>query len=148
MTNKQEIVAENVVELSPHTKAILAAGEATLVNSIDTAREFCKSMITISFSSIPIYLALLKVFSKEETTIPTIFGPWWFMPVALSLLGACSAMAGYLPGKKLISLELPDALGIFLQKAANRRFYSGVVSFIFLVSSILVASWLLVATNV
>lgn len=147
MTNKQEIVAEDVVRISPHTKAILTAGEKILVNSIDTAREFCKSMITISFSSVPIYLALLKVFSNEETTIPTIFGPWWVMPVALSLFGACSAMVGYLPGKKIISLELPDELEIFLQKAANRRFYSGVVSFIFLVSSILVATWLLVEKN-
>jgi len=148
MTNKSGIIVENIVELSPHTKAVLAAGEATLVSSIETTREFCKSMITISFSSVPVYLALLKVFSTENATLLTIFGRWWVVPVALSLLSTCAAMIGYLPGKKLISLELPDELELFLKKAANRRFYSGIFSFIFLVSSILVASWLLVTTNV
>lgn len=148
MTNQSEVLVEDVVEISPHTKAVLAAGEATLVSSIETTRDFCKSMITISFSSVPVYLALLKIFSTENTTIPTIFGPWWVVPVALSLFSSCAAMIGYLPGKKLISLELPDELEHFIKKAANRRFYSGVIGFVLLVSSILVASWLLVTTNV
>jgi len=145
MTKKEtSVIAESVSELTPHTKAVLAAGEDALVSSIATTREFCKSMITISFSSVPVYLALLKIFSSEEETITDIFGQFWIAPVLLSLGAACIALFGYMPGRKLVSLELPDELERFLRSAANRRFYSGILSFISLIASIFIAAGLLV----
>lgn len=147
MTKKAtSVIVESVSELTPHTKAILAAGEEALVSSISTTREFCKSMITISFSSVPVYLALLKVFTSEESSITDIFGHLWIVPILLSLCAACIAMFGYLPGRKLVSLELLDELECFLKQAANTRFYCGILSFIFLTSSITIAAWLLVRT--
>ncbi|ELB2095411.1 TPA: hypothetical protein ACF35N_004602 [Vibrio parahaemolyticus] len=143
-----EIEIEEICEITPHTKAVMQAGEVSLVNSIETSREFCKSMITISFSSIPIYLALLKVYTKDGANIPEIFGWSWSLPVILALLSATCALIGYLPGKKLISLDLPDEVERFLSDAATSRFYAGVLSFLCLGVSILYASWVIVSQDV
>lgn len=148
MTSNGNIEVEDAVELSPHTRALLSAGEKALVSSVETSREFCKSMITISFSSIPIYLALLKVYLLPEATIPKTFGLWWIGPIICSLLAASSAMIGYLPGRKLISLDLIDELERFLRSAANRRFFSGLVSFGFLILSVVLAAFLLATKGV
>lgn len=148
MTRNGNIEVEDATELSPHSRALLSAGEAALVSSVETSREFCKSMITISFSSIPIYLALLKVYLLPEATIPETFGIWWIGPIICSLLAAGSAMTGYLPGRKLISLDLIDELERFLKSAANRRFYAGLVSFGFLTLSVIIAASLLAAKGI
>ena len=62
MNDPEKIEVSNVVQTTPHNDAIYEAGKTLLIDSITTGREFCKFMITMSTSAIPIYLGLLKFF--------------------------------------------------------------------------------------
>lgn len=139
--NKQQMQVEvgSPKPLSPHSKALIAAGEEVMKSSISTTRDFCKSMIGISLSSIPVYIALLKIFTNSEETIPALYNSWWIAPIIFSLSATCAFTVGYLPNKKLISLDDIDELEAFLKKASNRRYYSGVFGFCLLMISILLA---------
>ena len=65
----KEISVENVEKTTPHNKALYEAGKSLLIDSINTGREFCKFMITISTSAIPIHLGLLKFVLPEKYTL-------------------------------------------------------------------------------
>lgn len=129
---------ENVGELTPHEKALMEAGEDLLKSSVSTSRDFCKSMISIAISAVPIELALMKLFIGKEQIITTHFGQFWFGPIVITLLSACIFTVGYHPGRGIISLENLDDIESFLTSVSNRRFYAGLVGFILLLLGV---SW-------
>jgi len=123
------IKVEDAEPLTPHTKAVVKAGERLLVESVDTGREFCKSMISISLAAIPAYIGLLKLFIPKDQLISDIAGSIWLIPVALFILSATAFVFGYLPAKGVVSIDLPDEIEIEMKKAINRRFWLGVSGF-------------------
>ena len=136
-----QVEVESAKPLSPHSSALIATGEEVMKSSISTTRDFCKSMIGISLSSIPVYIALLKAFTKSEETIPSLFNSWWLAPILFALFSTCAFTVGYLPSKQIISLDDLDELETFLKNASNRRYYSGIFGFFLLMISILLAVW-------
>ena len=137
------IEVESTSELTPHEKALIAAGEELMKSSVATSRDFCKSMIGISISAIPVQITLMKLFIEESKTIADVFGAYWLGPIILTLVATCLFTAGYLPSKKLISLEDLDELELFLSSASNRRFYYGVSAFFILLLGISWTTYLL-----
>ncbi|NWL16375.1 hypothetical protein FHG08_11800 [Pseudoalteromonas sp. Scap03] len=123
---------EDVKPITPHTEAILNAGSRLLSESIETGREFCKSMISFSIAAIPAYIGLLKLFIPKDTLISSIVSPIWLLPILLFILSASIFVFGYLPVRKLVSLELPDAIENAIEKQINRRFWLGVIGFVLL----------------
>ena len=124
------VKVEDAASLSPHEKAILAAGEELMVSSIATSRDFCKTMISISISAIPVEVTLLKLFISDNQTISDVFGALWVGPVVLTLAAACIFSFGFHPGKTMISLENICETRRFLERASNRRFWAGLVGFV------------------
>jgi hypothetical protein len=127
---------EDTTPLTPHEKAILAAGEELMISSVATSRDFCKTMIGIAISAIPVEVTLLKLFIPKDLTILEVFGALWVVPVVLTLAAACIFTFGFHPGRTLISLEDIDETQRFLKEASNRRFWSGLVGFFFLLFGI------------
>ena len=116
--------------LTPHTKAVVAAGERLLIESIEAGREFCKSMISISLTAIPAYIGLLKLFIPKDHLISDVAGSFWLIPVALFILSAAAFVFGYLPVKGVVSIDLPDEIEVAMNKAINRRFWLGLSGFV------------------
>ncbi|MCP4602151.1 MAG: hypothetical protein GY847_16815 [Proteobacteria bacterium] len=136
MTEKGKIISGVAAPLSPHTKALLKAGERLLTESVETGREFCKSMIGISLTAIPIYVGLVKAFVPKDKIIMDLVGLIWVFPVGLFILAAVILLTGYMPGRNRVSIELPGEIEETLNRAINRRFWVGVIGFIMLCAAI------------
>jgi NADH:ubiquinone oxidoreductase subunit 2 (subunit N) len=115
--------------LTPHTEAVLAAGGKLLNESVDTGREFCKSMINISIAAAPAYVGLLKLFLPSDQLTSNVEGFFWLLPVALFVLSSAIFVFGYLPTRKLISLDLPDEVESAIEEQVSRRYRLSISGF-------------------
>ncbi|HDM8135454.1 TPA: hypothetical protein P0E15_005045 [Vibrio harveyi] len=123
---------EEVKPITPHTEAIISAGSRLFSESIETGREFCKSMISFSIAAIPAYIALLKLFIPKNELISDIISPIWLIPIMLFVCSASVFVFGYLPTRKLVSLDLPDEIERAIESQISRRFWLGVLGFVLL----------------
>jgi hypothetical protein len=139
MQSEREIVVESAQPLSPHGKAVYETGVALLRDSIETGREFCKSMIATSFAAVPVYVAVITLFVPDNKTVPDLAGAVWLLPMGLFLAAAGAFTAGYLPGRAHMSLDLPDQVEEVVGRAINRRYWLGLVGFLLLSTGIIVS---------
>ena len=123
------IKTEDAQPLTPHTNAVVEAGKRLLIESVETGREFCKSMISISLAAIPAYIGLLKLFIPKDHLVSDIAGSYWLIPVALFILSSTAFVFGYLPARAIVSIDIPDEIEAAMKKAINRRFWLGVSGF-------------------
>jgi len=96
--------------LTPHNRALYEAGKTILVDSISTAREFCKFMISLSIAAVPVYVGLLKLVLPNEHTISGHEGVIFFIPAALFLLAAGVFTTGYYPQTMRFSLDIIEEI--------------------------------------
>lgn len=140
-------VVEQTEALSPHAAAILKAGEQLLLESVQTGREFCKALVGVSFSAVPIYVGLLGVVLPKDTLPTEVFGMIWVLPVALFLLGVSISALGHLPQRRLLSIDLPSEVETAVSDAVARRYWCGVLSFSFLIIGIVVSIWVIASAG-
>lgn len=137
------LVVESVEALSPHSKAILEAGQQLVLGSVEVGREFCKSMVGTSLAAIPAYAGLMKLFVRTNASPTQIAGYGWVMPVVFFLLCAAVSVGGHLPGRGSMSLDLPAEINAMLAKAISRRFWCGLAAFGLLSAGIIDAVYVL-----
>lgn len=117
----------SVVEVeatTPQSAALMEAGKAMLLDSIDVGRDFCKTMITVCSGAIPIHVALVGLAAGKEFTfdagtgILALTGPFFY-------LGALCVFAyGYFPSHAAVSVENIDEIEQARQGAIERRLES------------------------
>jgi hypothetical protein len=98
--------------LSPHDKALLKFGEKLLVGSIDTIRDFAKTMITLVSGLFAVYFALLKFLGAEDVTNPNVQGILGivYVPPILFVLSIIAFVFGVLPLFRKLSLNDPSSI--------------------------------------
>lgn len=123
--------------ISPHSKALYEAGKSVLIDSLETGREFCKSMIGTSTSAIPIYLGILSVLLPDDYVLGWAAGALITLP-AIGFLGSSVIFVfGYLPLSGELSLD--DVDGIEKERTRIIRYR---VKFIWIGMSMFVLSML------
>ena len=132
-----EIVIESLGPLSPHDEALFEAGKEMLKTSINTSRDFCKYMITISTGAIPIYLGLLNLvlpdFSKFGFNQILLF-----IPPFIFLLCEIIFILGYFPQVDYFSLDIIEELkNSYETTITKRKMYTNVGIGVFLLGNIL-----------
>jgi hypothetical protein len=130
--NENPIKVVSVTDVSPHSKALYEAGKSLLIDSVTTAREFCKSMITISTGAIPIYLGILSYLFPKDYKLGVEAGITLALPAIGFLVAALIFVGGYLPVTGIFSLDLVDEIEKERDKIIKhrRRFvWSGVSVF-------------------
>lgn len=114
MTRKSKPIHEVKVvassAISPHSKALYEAGKSILIDSLETGREFCKSMISISTGAIPIYLGILTIILPEKFTLGFAAGGLIALPAIGFLITSLLFVIGYLPVSGEISLDDVDEI--------------------------------------
>lgn len=98
--------------LSPHKKALLKFGEKLFVSSIDTIRDFAKTMITLVSGLFAVYFALLKFLGANDVTNPNvqaILGIVYAPPI-LFILSIIAFVFGVLPLFGKLSLNDPSSI--------------------------------------
>ncbi|MBN1186446.1 MAG: hypothetical protein JXB49_29490 [Bacteroidales bacterium] len=123
MSKKAEnsIEVSNVVNTTPHNEAIYEAGKTLLVESITTGREFCKFMITMSTSAIPIYLGLLKFVLPEKYILSLSQGIFAVIPAFVFLIAAIIFTIGYYPQIGKFSLDIVEEIEAEREKTIKNR---------------------------
>jgi hypothetical protein len=133
---KQDVSPMQVVsitDVSPHSKALYEAGKSLLIDSVTTAREFCKSMITISTGAIPIYLGILSYLFPKDYALGVEAGITIAVPAIGFLIAAVIFVGGYLPITSRFSLDIIDEIERERDKVINHRkrfIWSGVIVFV------------------
>lgn len=121
MNDPEKIEVSNVVQTTPHNDAIYEAGKTLLIDSITTGREFCKFMITMSTSAIPIYLGLLKFVLPEKYTLNLCQGIYAILPAIIFLFAAIIFTIGYYPQMGKFSLDIVEEIEAERTKTIKRR---------------------------
>jgi hypothetical protein len=103
---KKKIEVEQVTEVTPHNKALYETGKSILIDSITTGREFCKFMITLSTSAIPVHLGLLKFVLPDNYTFTFNQGIITVIPAIIFLIAAIIFTIGYYPQTGNFSLDI------------------------------------------
>jgi hypothetical protein len=96
--------------ISPHSKALYEAGTSILIDSLETGREFCKSMIGMSTGAIPIYLGILTFMLPEKYNLGFAAGGLIALPAISFLIASLLFVIGYLPVSGEISLDDVDEI--------------------------------------
>jgi hypothetical protein len=121
LEKRSKIDVIEVGEVSPHSKAVYEAGKKILVDSIDTGREFCQSMIKTSTGAIPIYLGILAFILPDEYSLGIAAGAAVSLPAIAFLLASVIFSIGYLPITTHFSLDLVEEIERERNKIVRRR---------------------------
>jgi hypothetical protein len=116
-----DIEVVEVGEVSPHSEAVYEAGKKMLVDSIDTGREFCQSMIKTSIGAIPIYLGILAFTLPKDYSLGEGVGTAVVLPAIAFLLASTIFTIGYLPVTTYFSLDLVEEIEHERNKVIRRR---------------------------
>jgi hypothetical protein len=116
-----EVEILSIADVSPHSKALYEAGKSLLIDSVTTAREFCKSMITISASAIPIYLGILSYLLPKEYELGVRAGITISGPAVGLLLASAIFVIGYLPITSKFSLDVIEEIEQERDKVIKHR---------------------------
>lgn len=133
---KPRMELNSVSVLSPHNEALYETGKEMLKGSLNTTRDFCKFMITVSMGAIPTYLALLEFVLDENITLPinelmSIVPPFFF------LISAIIFIFGYFPQVDYFSLDIVEEIKQAYEKTvAKRKKLTNWGIFLFLVGSV------------
>ena len=113
--------ATGVSAVSPHNRALYEAGKTLLIDSVKTGQEYCKSMITLALSAIPVYLGLLAFLLPEGYVLGFAAGATIAVPALLFLVAAVLFSAGYMPAVKKFSLDVINEIERAREQVLKRR---------------------------
>ena len=114
MTEKEaeDKVIVSASPLSPHDKALLKFGKDFIVGSVDTIRDFAKTMITLVSGLFAVYFALLQFLGAANVTkigSKAVIGIV-YLPPMFFILSIVAFVLGVLPIAHTISLNQPDTI--------------------------------------
>jgi hypothetical protein len=127
---REDIEIKSVETTTPHNKALYEAGKALLIDSINTSREFCKFMITISTSAIPINLGLFKFVVPDKHIVTFQQGIIAAIPSFLFLIATIIFTIGYYPQIGKFSLDVIQQIEDERTKTILRRRKLTIIGFI------------------
>ena len=140
-SDKEEIQADEVGDLSPHNKALYEAGKSLLVESISVGREFCKFMTTTALSAIPLYLALLKFVLPKEYTLQSHDETVFLVPPIAFFVSSGFFILGYFPQSGRLSLDLPSEIERERAKTIRWRRWFSFIAFIIFAFGVCFGVW-------
>jgi len=91
------VQVKSVALLDESEKLLLQEAEKSIASSIDTAKEFCKTLIGFNSGAIPIYFAVLKFLGSDITSAKSAFAPLGVLPPVLFLMSVMFLAAVLMP---------------------------------------------------
>ena len=123
---------------SDESKIILEQGIKMRFDSIVICRNFAKTMVSISFTAIPVYLGLLKLVLDKEAPTDVGLAIIIILPSVIYLIGTIIFIFAYLPKKFDVRDRLPDKIEEERDRVFKRRLLLiHIGTFIFFVATII-----------
>ena len=134
----QNLKISNIKIVSPHNKAIYELGKSMLLDSINTGREFCKFMISISIGAIPVYLGILTFLLPKDYNLGLEMSLIILLPPIFFLLSVIVFTISYFPIISNFSLDIIEEIEKVREVTIKRRIKRIKIGFsIFLIASLL-----------
>lgn len=135
----EQVEVGDVCARTPHNEGLYDAGRALLIESVAVGREFCKSMITVSTSAIPIYVALVGL-AVGENFHPNVRQGLVLVLGPVVLLGATTVFAmGCFPKQATFSLDLPAEIEAARLAIVKKRQRLAVIGFALFVAGVVLS---------
>jgi hypothetical protein len=122
MTSKSSPEIVSAEPVSPHNQALYEAGKIMLIESIDTAREFCKFMISLSAAGIPAYLGLIEFVLPENYQLGVLQGAVIVVSPVLFLAAMIVFSIGFMPRTSYFSLDIIEEINDERLRIMNQRY--------------------------
>lgn len=138
--NKSEKIRQviSASPVTPHNRALYETGKALLNDSVAVGRDFCKFMISLSTSGIPVYLGIIKFFNDGNQTFSVFQKVLIAVPAIIFLFASIVFAAGYYPQGTQFSLDLVDDIDRARRIIIKRRQKLSLVGFcLFLIATFL-----------
>lgn len=117
----QEVTIGRATFLSPHDEALVEAGKAMLLGSLEVGREFCKFMVGTATGAVPVYLSLVRWFLPDQAGLSRWDKIFALSPIVVFMLAAGIFVWGYMPTQGVISIDLLASVGQQRDEAIRRR---------------------------
>jgi hypothetical protein len=129
--------------LTPHSRALLAAGERIVKSSVSVPRKYCSSMITTTLSAIPVYVGLVSYVSTRVGSAS--FAPFYevISVPGLLLFSAAVFIVGYIPIRERLILSDIGNIQAAIDNVTNRRWWCAVIGTGVLFGAIILGVWTL-----
>ena len=124
MSDEHKIPSVVAAVLSPHNRALYEAGKKLLVDSIETGRDYCKTMISGTVAAVPVYLGMLKFVGivnarGQDWRMLAVTLIW--LPCAVFLTSSVVFTIGYFPSTGRFSLDIIEEIEVARQRVITRR---------------------------
>jgi hypothetical protein len=100
----------NAAALTPQDEALLDAGKAMLVNSIDVGRSLCTTMITLCTAALGAHATLIALAAGKEFDFDLGSGVIALIGPVLYMAAICVFVVAYFPKRGQLSLESLDSI--------------------------------------
>jgi hypothetical protein len=131
-TTKKDLIIKSS-PITPHSQAVYETGKAILIDSVTASREFCKTMIGISASAIPLYLGILSYLLPKDYVLGVNAGAIIAAPAVGFLITTVTFVGGYSPLVRgefsLNHIEEIDAVREDIISYRNRFVVVGLITF-------------------
>ncbi len=134
-----EIKASKGKALTAQDEAILEVGKKMIYDSLSVGRDFSKHMMTISATTITVYLAIIGFFFNKAPV-----NLYFMLPVILLVLAMLIFGISVYPGKAKLSIELIDEVSEVIQKTVRQRRLFFIAGFSLYALSIILTTLLMI----
>jgi hypothetical protein len=128
--------------LTPHDKALIKFGQQVLVGSIDTIRDFAKSMITLVSGLFAVYFAVLQFLGAADITKPAAASvrSTVLIPPVLFIASIIAFVFAVLPLYNKMSLNNAKSIRNLRQNSFRVKYiFVGIGTALFLIGMIVMA---------
>jgi hypothetical protein len=115
------VVVTSVQPLTPDGQAVLELGRKLYMDSVETVRDTCKLLVTLSASAIPVYVALLRIVVRESVQMTLLQTCLFVLPGVCFLASMLVAALGLRPIKDSISLSVLEDIVRYRDKLLKKR---------------------------
>lgn len=135
------MTVSDVQAISPQNKALVETGAEMLAKSVEVGRDFCKTMMTVCSTAIPIHVTLVGLATGKEFNFSLEQGALALLGPALYLVALAIFAYGYFPGRGSFSLEDVDSIATVRNAAIDRRYGSALIGVIVFVLAVVATLW-------
>ncbi len=116
------IEVEGVSEVTPQNQTLFDIGRELIGQSLTVGRDYCKFMISTSFSAIPIFISIIAFSNPDKTILDESKRIYLLIPILLFLAAALVFTRGYLPVRESFSLEIMEEIESIRTKTIHKRY--------------------------
>lgn len=107
--------------LSPYDTALLTFGEQVATSSIESIKDYAKTMVTVDTGLFATYFAILKFLGLAAATANIAMNAASLVPPALLILSIIALVFAIKPIQAEMSLELPDSIFDYRERTLTRK---------------------------